>query len=94
MKELIVGAVSVCISVSGSISASSYFLGSKLAEYDSRLTHSEESIGSLENKMEQYLKDRQEFIDTIGSIKVDIAVTKNNVIWLRQKEQRNGDAKG
>lgn len=85
MKEIVLGTATIALSVISSISSSSFMLGSRLAEHESRIVNVEQAFNKMSDTNEK-------FVDTLDHIKVDVAVTKNNVLWLT-KEQKDENSR-
>lgn len=80
MKEIVIGVVTIALSIVSSISSTSFMLGGKLAEHETRISNVEVAFEKMDD-------NNQKFTDALDTIKVDVAVTKNNVLWLRGANQ-------
>lgn len=77
MKEIVVAIVGIGVSVASSVSSSSYFVGSRIENHESRIT-------AIEVRNEKYDATQKELLQSLQTIKVDVAVTKNNILWMRK----------
>lgn len=82
MKEIVVAIVGIGISVTTSISSSSYFLGAKIENHETR-------ISDIESRNVKYDESQKELLNSLQTIKVDVAVTKNNILWIRNNNEKS-----
>ncbi|QVJ07755.1 hypothetical protein S1R3Y_000047 [Vibrio phage vB_ValP_VA-RY-3] len=86
MKEAAIGVATLSISILTSVGSTSYIVGSSSAKMEAKIEANSKGVANNEKRIDEWAETTKVFVNTLNDIRVDVAVTKENVLWLKEKD--------
>lgn len=91
LKETVLAATTLAISIVTSVGSTSFIVGSNSAKMEARIDSNAKDIKANKERIDEWENTTKIFINTLNDIKVDVAVTKENVLWLKGERNAKHD---